>query len=258
MKQIIKDSKIIIIVAGILIAIVFSILGHSAPALKFFWRIESTTPPLQLEQEAGCKAIELDPKVDSNKYNFVSSLDFVTVKPADETLLISKDQQKRMFSLGKFKLPLETYTLLSIPKLWLYFNSDALSDRDDKLYGLEDSYLSKIIIKAGNQSQEVSLGKSGEHMFIELDDCPLGNIYPVGHETEANFEILLEIGCSNFKDGVCLDNGGEPLDYLNGADLTAIIRLFAKSYQNFTQDISIPLHSASSSVSENFVNFILL
>jgi len=241
MKPIIKDSKIIIIIAGILIAIIFTILGHSAPALKFFWRIESI-PSLQPEQEAGCQAVELDPKVDSNKYNFVGSLDFVTIKPADETLLISKDQQKRMFSLGKFKLPLETYTILRIPKLWLYFSSEALSDRDDKLYGLEDSYFSRIILKVGKQSREISLGKTGEHMFIELDDCPLGNIYPLNRETELNFEILLEVGCNNFKDGACLDNEGKPLDYLNGADLIAIIRLFASSEEDFTKDISIPLH----------------
>ncbi len=240
MKPIIKDSKIVIVIAGILIAIIFTILGHPAPALKFFWRIESI-PLLQLDQEAGCKAIEPDSK-DSDKYNFVSSLDFVTIKPADETLFISKGQQKRMFSLGKFKLPLETYTILRISKLWLYFSSEALSDRDDKLYGLEDSYLSRIILKLGEQSREISLGKTGEHMFIELDDCPLGNIYPLNRETEINFEILLEIGCKNFKDGACLDNEGKPLDYLNGADLTATIRLFALSWQDFTKDISIPSH----------------
>jgi len=241
MKQIIKDSKIIIIIAGILIAVIFTILGHPAPALKFFWRIESIPLP-QPEQEVGCQAIELDPKVDSNKYNFVGSLDFVTIKPADETLLISKDQEKKIFSLGKFKLPLETYTILKIPKLWLYFSSEALSDRDDKLYGLEDSYLSRIILKVGKQSREISLGKTGEHMFIELDDCPFGNIYPLNRETELNFEILLEVGCNNFKDGACFDNEGKSLDYLNGADLTATIRLFAISWQDFTKDISIPFH----------------
>ena len=126
--------------------------------------------------------------------------------------------------------------------MWLYFSSEALSDRDDKLYGLEDSYLSRIILKLGEQSREISLGKTGEHMFIELDDCPLGNIYPLNRETEINFEILLEIGCKNFKDGACLDNEGKPLDYLNGADLTATIRLFALSWQDFTKDISIPSH----------------
>jgi len=240
MKKIIKDPKIIVIVAGILIAIVFTLLGHPAPDLKFFWRIESISP--YQEQETGCKAIELDSKVDSDKYNFVSSLDFVVMKPADETLFIGKDRQKRMFSLGKFNLPLETYTILKIPKLWLYFSSEALSDRDDKLYGLEDSYLSRIILKLGKQSREISLGKTGEHMFIELDDCPLGNIYPLNHETEISFEILLEIGCNNLQDDICLDNEGKSLEYLNGADVTAVIRLFANSWQDFTKDISILFH----------------
>lgn len=239
MEQTVKNKIIIFLVAGILVAFGFAIFSKgSAPTIFPLGFKVSFQPELGLK---GCRPVELDLN-NPNKYNAVSSLEFVQIKPADDTLLIGKDQQKRMFSLGKFKLPLETYTILNISKLWLYFSSDVLSDRDDKLYGLEDSYLSRIILNVEKQSQEISLGKTGEHTFLELDDCPFGPIYPLNYETEMNFEILLEIGCNNFKDGACLDNSGKLLDYINGADLTASIRFFATSQENFTKDISVPLH----------------
>lgn len=249
MEQTTKNKKIIIrliiIGVGVLAIAVVAALFSTAPTpikfpLSLFKHPSSSFQP-ELGQW-GCKQIELDPDIPDTQYNTVGSLEFVTEKQPDEVLEITKDGEKRMISLGKFRLPLEAYTLLRIPKFWLYFSSEALSDRDDKLYGLEDSYLSRMILKVGEQSREISLGKTGEHAFIELDDCPLGNIYPLNRETEMNFEILLEIGCNNFKDGACLNNEGKPLDYLNGADLTAIIRLFAISWQDFTKDISIPLH----------------
>ncbi len=186
----------------------------------------------------GCKEITYDPAVD---YNFVGALDFVLEKPAAKFLEIKKDEDKRLFSLGKFKLSLEPNTVLIITRFWLYFFSEELSDREDKMYGLEDSYLSKIIFKRGEKTKEVNLGRSGEHAFIELTDCPLGNIYPVNYKSEFEFEILLEIGCNNFQNNACLNNKGESLDYINNADLTAKIRLFAISFQDFTKDIFIPI-----------------
>lgn len=184
----------------------------------------------------GCKEIKYDPSID---YNFVGSVDFVLEEPPAEFLEIKKGEDKRLFSLGKFKLSLEPNTILIITRLWLYFFSEKLSDREDKMYGLEDSYLSKIIFKRGEKTEEVSLGRSGKHSFIELTDCPLGNIYPVNYNTEFEFEILLEIGCNNFKNNACLDNEGKSLDYINNIDLLAKIRLFAISFQDLTKDISI-------------------
>ncbi len=246
MEQNVKNKKInipiIFLAIVVLIAIGFSVFSKgSAPKifLSVFKDLSSSFQPGW--DFGGCKQLKLDIN-DPDKYNFFSSLDFTTIKSADTTLLINKDQQKRMFSLGAYELPLETYAVLAIPKLWLYFSSEALSDRDDKLYGLEDSYLSKIILKTGKQFQEINLGKTGEHVFIELDDCPLGNIHPVNRELKIDFEIILEIGCNNFKDGACLDNEGKPLDYINGADLTASIRFFVISGETFTNDMSMPLH----------------
>lgn len=192
--------------------------------------------PQPAEPLEGCKEIKYDPDVD---YNFVGALDFVLEKPVAQFLEIKKDQEKTLFSLGRFKLPLETNTVVAIPKLWLYFFSEKLSNREDKMYGLEDSYLSRILVKVGDKTKEINLGKSDTHSFIELTDCPLGNIYPVNYESELTFEILLEIGCNNFQNNACLNNENKSLDYINDADLTAQIRFFAISFQELTKDISI-------------------
>lgn len=249
MKQIFKDKKrnasVLLIGVGILVLAFISAIfsnGSIPEPTKFYLNLKQSLVSQPGPTPDGCGSIEFDPKVSSDQYNTVGSLDFISIKEPDKFLEINKDQGKRIISLGKFELPLETYTILKIPKLWLYFSSEALSNRSDKLYGLEDSYLSAIILKVGDKSQEVKLGKTGEHAFIELDNCPFGNIYPLSRETELNFEVLLEVACNNFENGVCLDNSGKPLDYINGADLTAAIRLFAESYQNFTHDISIPLY----------------
>jgi len=182
----------------------------------------------------GCKRLNYPADKD---YNFLGAIDFIIEKPAAKFLEIKKDKQ--LVSLGKYYLPIEPNTVLRISKLWLYFLSNQLSEREDRLYGLEDSYLSKIILKVGDDSKEIKLGKSGEHSFIELDNCPFGNIYPVEYKTYLDFEIMLEIECNNVENGECLDNKGEGLSYINGADLTAQIRLFATSFQDFMKDISI-------------------
>lgn len=249
MKKTIKNPKIDPLIALTIIGI----LAIAVVVLSKESEIEEYQPQYQFPLESrlisqaqlektpweGCKQIEYDPGID---YNFVSSIPFVVKEPPVQFLEIKKDQEKRLFSLGKFKLYLEPNTFLKIPKLWLYFFSQELSDRNDNMYGLEDSYLSKIILKVGKETREIKLGRSDEHSFIELEDCPLGNIYPVNNQTSLEFEVLLEIGCNNFKDGNCLDNNDKPLDYINGADFLAQIRLFAVSYQEFTKDIPILTH----------------
>lgn len=258
MKQIIKNPKISTPIAFIIIGVLAIVVIFYSVRFKIepqflsepFQQIPvdnpddvgqvKLKPKLQPEEnlEEGCKEVEYNPDID---YNFAGSLDVVIEEPAVEFLEIKKDKQKRLFSLGKFKLNLEPNIVLRIPKLWLYFFSEELSDREDNLYGLEDSYLSKIILKRGEKAREVKLGKSDEHSFLELMDCPLGNIYQVDYETTLIFEVLLEIGCNNFQNGKCFDNKGKPLDYINGADLLVQLRLFAVSAEEFSKDISIPL-----------------
>lgn len=232
---------IFIIIIGILVVIAIGLLIKSGgekpqpqPGLE-------PRPHPQTEEDpwGNCKQMTYDPK--NVDYNFVGTLNLTLEKPADQFLEIQKDEEKRIFSLGKFRLPLETNTFLRIERLWLYFFSEKLSDREDWLYGLEDSYLSKIILKVGDKTKEINLGKSGEHAFIELTDCPLGNIYAVDYETFIEFEFLLEIGCNNFKENKCLDNKNKPLDYIDNAELQARIRLFVISFDKFTKDIFIPV-----------------
>lgn len=243
MKKMPKNPEIIIpiilIIIGLLvITAIFLLKGENGqepgPGSKPGAEAQPHPQP-EGEPWGGCIWQKSSPDVD---YNFVSGLDFVVEKPVDK-LEIKKDQEKRLLSLGKFRLPIETNTVLRIEKLWLYFFSEKLSDREDKLYGLEDSYLSKMILKVGDKTKEINLGKSGTHSFIELTDCPLGNIYPLNYETYLDFEFLLEIGCNNFQKGDCLNNAGKSLKYIDGADLTAQIRLFAISYQDLKKDLTI-------------------
>ena len=247
MKQTIKNQKIDPLIALVIIGV----LAITVVILSGEPKIEEYQSQLQFPLQSqlipqpginlweGCKQVEYDPSID---YNFVSSLPFIIEEPPAQFLEINKNQEKKIFSLGRFKLNLEPNTYLQIPKLWLYFFSEQLSKRDDKLYGLEDSYLSKIILKVGEETKEIKLSKSNEHSFIELEDCPLGNIRPVNYGTSLEFEFLLEMGCNNFTDNICLDNEGKPLDYIHSADLLAQIRLFAVSFQGFTKDIPILVH----------------
>lgn len=200
---------------------------------------DPTLKPQPGEPWEECKQIEYNPEVD---YNFVGSLDFIEIEPNDKVIEIKKNGSKKIISLGKFRLPLEKNTILAIPTVWLYFFSEKLSDRDDKLYALENSYLSKIIFKQGKVSREINIGKGKTHSFIELVKCPIGNVYPVNYETYLDFEFLLEIECNNIQNNTCLDNEGKSLEYMNNADLLAKIRVFASSFQDFTKDIYVYLN----------------
>ena len=223
----------IIILLIVILAIVGLIIIFKGPVSK-------KAVPITKNPWGGCgeKIEGYDPKFDY-KYNYVSALDITTEKDVDTSLIIGKDGEKRTFSLGKYKLNLEPDSIVFIPKLWLFFASEKLSSREDKLYGLEDSYLSKIIFKVGNYTKEVNFGKTGEHSFIELASCPIGNFDAVNYKTDLEFEFLLEIGCNNLKDGACLDNSGKPLDYIDGVDLLATIRFFVVSGEQFNQDLKI-------------------
>ena len=86
--------------------------------------------------------------------------------------------------------------------------------------------------------KEIKLGGS-EYMLIELDNYPLGDIYPYDEETYLEFEILIELKCGNLQNGTCLSNGDESLEFLDGADISPMVRIFAVGCQEFTHDISI-------------------
>ena len=73
--------------------------------------------------------------------------------------------------------------------------------------------------------REIKLG-GDEYMFIELDDYPLGDYYPY-ENVDLEFEFLVELEY----------DGKESLDYINGADIQAQIRIFAIGCQEFTKDI---------------------
>ena len=44
---------------------------------------------------------------------------------------------------------------MDVPKLWVYFKSNKLSDRDDDLYSLEQSYVSKMNLVVNGYKKEI-------------------------------------------------------------------------------------------------------
>lgn len=158
------------------------------------------------------------------------------LKEPDGEWLIRKDGEITTVSLGKYKITAPVNLVFDIPKLWLYFFSETLSDREDGLYGLEQSYTSRIILMVNGYEREVRLG-GDEYMFIELSDYPLGDLYPYDREAILEFEFLIELKCKNLEDGTCLDNSGKPLDYINNTDIKTQIRIFARGCEEFTNDI---------------------
>lgn len=177
---------------------------------------------------------------DNSKYGCASP---ETIKPtitkeADKIWVIPKDGTTKTISLGKYKIKNPVYTLLDITKLWLYFESEKLSDRDDKVYSLEKSYISKMTLVVNGYEKEIKLGGS-EYMLIELDNYPFGDIYPYDREAYLEFEILIELKCSNLQNGTCLDNSGKSLKYIDGADVSPMFKIFAVGCQEFTHDIIV-------------------
>jgi hypothetical protein len=177
---------------------------------------------------------------DNSKYGCSSP---ETIKPtttteADVKWEIPKDGTTKIVSLGKYKIKNPIYTLLDIPKLWLYFESEKLSDRDDKVYSLEKSYVSKMTLVVNGYGKEIKLG-GDEYMLIELDKYPLGDIYPYDKETYLEFEVLIELKCSNVQNGVCLNNENNSLKFLDGADISPTFRIFAIGCQEFSHDIVV-------------------
>ncbi len=178
--------------------------------------------------------------VDNSKYGCASPATIVpaVTKEANATWTIPKDGSTNTISLGKYKIKNPIYTLMDIPKLWLYFESNKLSDRDDKVYALEKSYVAKMTLIVNDQAQEIKLG-GDEYMLLELDNYPLGDIYPYDKETVLEFEILIELKCEKIQGGECLGNNGKSLKFLDGADISPMFRIFAIGCQEFAHDIVV-------------------
>ena len=167
---------------------------------------------------------------DVEKYGCASpaTIEPIVVKNPDTLWEIPKDGTSKTISLGKYKIRNAARTVLDIPKLWLYFFSDKLSTREDKVYALESSYVSKMTLIVNGYEKEIKLG-GPEYMLIELADYPLGDIYPYDRETYLEFEVLIELKY----------NGNKSLEFLNGADITSMFKIFAVGCQEFDKDITI-------------------
>jgi len=160
------------------------------------------------------------------------------IKNPDSVWRIPKDGSSNTISLGKYKITNSQYTILDIPTLWLYFFSDKLSNRDDKMYALESSYVARMKIIVNGHEKEIKLG-GPEYMLIELPDYPLGDIYPYDRKTILEFEVLIELKCNNYQKGICLSNNNQKLDFINNTDVQAQFRIFAIGCQEFTKDIVV-------------------
>lgn len=159
-------------------------------------------------------------------------------KNPDTIWVIPKNGESNIISLGKYKIKNPANTILDINKLWLYFFSDKLSTKEDNVYALEKSYVSKMTLVVNGYEQEIKLGGT-EYMLIELPDYPLGDIYPYDRETFLEFEVLIELKCGNIKNGVCLSNENKSLKFLDGADITSMFKIFALGCEEFDKDIII-------------------
>jgi len=158
------------------------------------------------------------------------------LKPADSVWEIKKDGTSTKISLGKYRIDAPERLVFDIKKLWLYFLSDKLSERrDDLIYSLEASYVSKMFLAVNGYEKEINLG-GDEYMLIELD-YPLGDLYPYTKTTILEYEITLELKCKNIKNNECLNNENKPLDFINGADIQTHIRFFALGCEEFDKEI---------------------
>ena len=165
-------------------------------------------------------------------------LEVQTLKQPDAFWELKKDGSTTTVSLGKYRIKAPAKTIFDINKFWLYFYSEKLGRKDDGLYGIQLSYVSKIRVVVNDFESVVKLG-GPDYMFIELE-YPLGDLYPYDKAAILDYEILIDFQCKNIQNGACLDNDGKPLDYINGAEIVPLLRIFATGCQEFTKDFELP------------------
>lgn len=184
------------------------------------------------------RAIPLDPaKVSQYGCAGPQHLEAVTLNEPDRVWEIKKNGNTTRVSLGKYRISAPAMTVFDIKKLWLYFYSEKISERDDNIYALENSYTSRMLIIVNGYEKEIKLG-GDEYMLIELD-YPLGDLYPYEKAATLEYELVIEFKCKNIANGKCLDNSNKPLDYLNDASIVSTIRFFAQGCQEFEKDVEV-------------------
>jgi len=184
------------------------------------------------------RAIPLDP-VKVNQYGCAGPqhLETTMLNEPDRVWEIKKNGDTTRISLGKYGINAPANTVFDIKKLWLYFYSEGLSERDDGIYALESSYTSRMLIVVNDYEKEIKLG-GDEYMLIELD-YPLGDLYPYEKAAVLEYELIIEFKCKNITNGKCLNNDNEALNYLNDAGIISTIRFFAEGCQTFEKDVEI-------------------
>jgi hypothetical protein len=236
-KKRINWQIIIPIIIAVILVVVFLYLDYrDRPKEEIIEQIPESkiTKPLSPSENPGRKE-QLNPGLGCAG---PSNIEPIILKQSDTDWLISKDGEITTISLGKYKINAPANLVFDIPRLWLYFFSNKLSNREDSLYGLEKSYTSRIFLMINGYERQLNLGGS-DYMFVELDDYPLGDLYPYNRETALEFEFLIELKCENLEKRNCFDNQGKVLDYIDNADIRAQIRIFAVGCQEFTNDVVI-------------------
>jgi len=227
---------IVIIAGGILFYLDYK--KSPAPVNQENTSIAEYRPQPTSPENNPARAQQLPPE--SAKYGCagMKQLETQTLKQPDAVWEIKKDGSTTTVSLGKYRINAPKDTIFDISKFWLYFFSEKMGRKDDGLYGLELSYVSKIRLVVNDFESEVKLG-GDSYMFLELN-YPLGDLYPYNKAAILDYEILIDLKCKNIQNGACLDNAGKTLDYINGADIISQLRIFAAGCQDFTKDFEIP------------------
>jgi len=245
-KQVNRKNKILIIIPTIIAIIVVAIFIYldfknkpkPEPTPSNGGQVSDYKPKPLSPSENPLRAIPLDPaKVSRYGCAGPQQLETETLKEPDGVWEIKKNGDTAKVSLGKYRITAPANTVFEIKKLWLYFYSEGLSERDDSIYALESFYTSKMLIVVNNYEKEIKLG-GDEYMLIELD-YPLGDLYPYEKAAVLEYELIIEFKCKNITNGKCLDNSNKPLDYLNDANIISTIRFFAEGCQTFEKDVEI-------------------
>lgn len=224
-----------IIVVGVFIYLDYKNKPKIEPEPSGYNQISEYRPQPVLPSENPSREKELDASLGYGCAG-PQHLEGKEIKPADSVWEIKKDSGTTKISLGKYRIDAPERLVFDIKKLWLYFLSDKLSERrDDLIYPLEASYVSKMFLTVNGYEKEINLG-GNEYMLIELD-YPLGDLYPYIKDTILEYEITLELKCKNIENGECFDNENRPLDFINGADIQTHIRFFALGCEEFDKEI---------------------
>ncbi len=232
----------------IIIPIILAILVVGIFIYFDFRNKKQIEPPKNNNQETAYKPIPVSPSENPKRAQSIpadklvgygcagpQNLEVLTLKEPDQIWEIKKNGDTTRVSLGKYRINAPENIVFDIKKLWLYFYSEGLSERDDGIYALESSYTSKMLIVVNDYKKEIKLG-GDEYMLIELD-YPLGDLYPYDKAAVLEYELIIEFKCKNITNGKCLDNDNEALDYLNDASIISTIRFFAQGCQAFEKDM---------------------